>query len=396
MLHGIQRHEYYYATPMGTVTLQYLHLSLPSVTDQTDEVFLAIEQRLERAYGQPDRPFGLLHTGAWKHPPDRAGQRWSIVPSEIILHRQPNKPLYGDMIGGAQIAVIERQRFTMIEEDEELEREIGLQTYIRGAHFEHDRIRRQFPQYRALMERPKSPIIDRARRELATRRAALELLGEVKTADAERKALLLVAADELVDQLADLLVDDRGEVPEAATARRQLKPFGVTLGRRMWDGGLIYNMSLLRRAADENLSSEWGEIAFVRLLARGMDWKGFFGCQPVDQFGVVVEKGDTYLAAHADTTRRTELLFTLALAYETWWSASNAKPSDSLTYEQFAPKRDRYRPYADEAHRKAIRYYEEVIRLAPDSPEAKAARRQLPRLKLSLDTGQRAFLCTTC
>jgi hypothetical protein len=73
------------------------------------------------------------------------------------------------------------------------------------------------------------------------------------------------------------------------------------------------------------------------MLARGLDWRGFFGCKPVDQFGVVIEKGEAYLAAHPDTGRRKELLFTLALAYETWWSASNAQPIDSLAYEQFSP-----------------------------------------------------------
>ena len=395
-LRGIQRNEYYYATPIGTVTLQYVHLSLPSTPAPANALFLAIEQRLQRAYGQPFRPFGLLPTGAWQHTPERAGQRWSIAPSEIILHQQPHTPLYGEIISGPQVAVIERRRFKLIEGDEELEREIGLEQYFRSAHLGHDRVRREFPEYAGLLERTKYPILDRVRRELATRRAALRLLKQVKLANPERKALLLVTADELVDRLADLLVDNRGEVPEAPIARRQLKPFGVTLGTPMWDGGLSYNMSLLRRAAAEVPNSEWGEIAFVRMLARGLDWKGFFGCQPVDQFGMVADKGEAYLAAHPDTARRKELLFTLALAYETWWSASNAKPTDSLTYEQFGPMRDRYLPRADAARQKAIRCYEEVIRLAADSPEARMAGRQLPRLKLNLDTGQRAFLCTNC
>lgn len=393
-LSGVQRTEYYYATSSGTVTLQYLHLSAPPAGD-SNEVFLAMEQRLQRAYGQALRPFGLLHVGAWRHPPESAGQRWSTGPSEIILHRQTHKPLHGEIIGGSQLAVIERGRFTLAEEDEELERQIGLQQYIRGAHLNREELRSAFPQYASLMERPTSPIIDRSKREVATRQATLRLLQETRTADPERKALLLVAADELVDRLADLLVE-RGEVPEAATARRQLKPFGVTLGTPMWDGGLTYNMDLLRRAAAEAPDTHWGRIAFVRMLSRGMDWRGFFGCQPVDQFGVVIAKGEAYLAAHPETGHRKELSFLLALAYETWWSASIASPVDSLAYEQFGPKRDRYFAGAAEARRKAIHYYEEVIRLEPTSPEARAASRQLPRLKLGHDTGQRTFLCTTC
>lgn len=273
-LRGIQRTEYYYATPNGTVTLQYLHLSLlPAATESSDDVFLAIEQRLRRAYGQPIRPFGLPHTGAWLHPPERAGQRWSIAPSEIILHRQSHKPLYGELIGGPQLAVIERGRFTLIQEDEELERQIGLQQYIHGAHLGHDGLRRELSEYAELMKRPAYPVGDRVKREVATRQAALRLLQQVKLVDPERKALLLVAADELVERLADLLVDERGEVPEAATARRQFKQYGVTLRSRMWDGGLSYNMDLLRRAAAEVPDTEWGEIAFVRMLARGIDRK---------------------------------------------------------------------------------------------------------------------------
>jgi hypothetical protein len=395
-LRGIQRTAYYYATSNGTITQQYLHLSLPQEAEQSEAVFVALERRLQRAYGWPVRPFGLLYTGAVNHPPENAGQRWSIGPSEIILHRQTNKPLYGEMIGGPQLAIIERGRFTLIQEDEALARQIGLQQYIGGAHLGAERLRREVPQYALLMDRAQQPVRDRARREQATRAAALHLLKESETAAPERKALLLVAADEIVDRLADLLVGERGEVPDAATARQQLKRFGVALKGPKWDGGLSYDMDLLRRAANDVPNTEWGQIAFVRMLARGLDWGGFFGCQPVDQFAVVVQKGENYLAAHPGTAHRKELWFTLALAYETWWSASHAQPADTLAYEQFGSMRKRYLPKADEARHKAIAYYEEVVGIAPDSPEARMASRQLPRLKLNLDTGQRTFLCTTC
>jgi hypothetical protein len=48
---------------------------------------------------------------------------------------------------------------------------------------------------------------------------------------------------------------------------------------------------------------------------------------------------------------------------------------------------------AEAARRKAITVYEELIRLAPESPEAEHARLRLTRLKLGLDTGERAFFC---
>jgi hypothetical protein len=45
------------------------------------------------------------------------------------------------------------------------------------------------------------------------------------------------------------------------------------------------------------------------------------------------------------------------------------------------------------ARQKAITLYERVIALAPVSLEAALARRELPRLKLNLDTVQRRYFC---
>jgi hypothetical protein len=53
----------------------------------------------------------------------------------------------------------------------------------------------------------------------------------------------------------------------------------------------------------------------------------------------------------------------------------------------------KYRDGAEAAKRKAISIYEQIANLAPDSPEAAYARRRLPRLKLGIDTAQRAFYC---
>lgn len=399
VLAGIHRTEYYYASPEGPVTLQYLHLSLPlaSLNPDHDSLFLALEQRLQRAYGRPLRPSGIAGTGAWRRQPERAGQLWTNKSSGIILHRERHVPRSGVMIEGPQMAVIEGQRFALAQEDDELAREIGLQLYFRGAHLGGDLLPREFPEYMDLMNEPPPPISDRAKREAAARQAAVHLLRQAESAAPERKALLLVAADVLVERVADLLVDERGEVaPAANTVRRQLRPFGVALGDRMWDGGLSYNMDLLRRAAAEAPATQWGEIAFVRMLARGLQWRAYFVCQPVDRFALVIREGEAYLAAHPETRHRKELMFTLALAWETWWSASHAPASDELTYQQFRPVRRRYLPRADEARRKAVQYYEGVIQTDPDSLEARSARRHLPRLRLGLDTGQRAFLCISC
>ena len=53
----------------------------------------------------------------------------------------------------------------------------------------------------------------------------------------------------------------------------------------------------------------------------------------------------------------------------------------------------KYHAGAEAAQRKAISIYDEIAKLAPDRPEAAYARRRLPRLKLGIDTAQRAFYC---
>jgi len=86
-----------------------------------------------------------------------------------------------------------------------------------------------------------------------------------------------------------------------------------------------------------------------------------------------------------------ESLFRRALAYETWWSLSQAVPGDPT-----AEGADVDPATGDQARRQALALYTEVIRTAPGSPEAQSAILRLPRLKLLLDTGERAFFCFYC
>jgi len=74
-------------------------------------------------------------------------------------------------------------------------------------------------------------------------------------------------------------------------------------------------------------------------------------------------------------------------AYENWWSLSLARPGDDYVDPT------KYRDGAESARRKAIGIYEQIAKNAPASPEGAYARRRLPRLKLGIDTAQRAFYC---
>ncbi len=60
------------------------------------------------------------------------------------------------------------------------------------------------------------------------------------------------------------------------------------------------------------------------------------------------------------------------------------------------PRRAANAREAEAARERAIRYYREVVRLDPDTPQAADALRRLPRLELGLDTGQRRFFCFYC
>lgn len=388
---GVGRIEYYYATSFGTVTLQYVHLFVPELTTNQDDIFEAVRFRLTRGLGESIRPFGLFHTGAWQYPPERAGQRWSTPAAEIILHQHLHQPLDGQMLAGPQLAIIEHGRFAMTEDDDALDKRIGLQNNLGARRLGLERLRRDFPKYAPLLIPPDGWPKDVAPLREPTVQAMVELLQQSTAAPPNEKAAMLILADELVERLSNLLFPNPGNPNRTdvllAQARRILKSQGATLGEPTHDGGLAYDHGLLRRAVNDGAGTEWGEVAFLRNLV--------LGCPDVDFFATVIRNGEAYLDTHLGMKYRKELLFSLAISYESWWSISNA-PSADIAYEQFAPVRRKYVAGARSARTKAIELYEEVVRLAPDSVEAQAATRQLPRLKLGLDTGQRAFVCTYC
>jgi hypothetical protein len=52
-----------------------------------------------------------------------------------------------------------------------------------------------------------------------------------------------------------------------------------------------------------------------------------------------------------------------------------------------------YQESSEQARQNAIAFYERLLQAAPQSDHAAYGRRQLPRLKLGVDTGQRRFYC---
>jgi hypothetical protein len=215
------------------------------------------------------------------------------------------------------------------------------------------------------------------------RRETLQaLLTAAAAATGDRKAELLLAADRVASlipegQSGDPTENERSETIAGFPVRYRYSPLGAS-----WN----YQHDLLRQVWSDYPNTAWGGEAF--LLLAWMGWDGGGTCAAgSDQFREVIAHGDKFLADHPSSPHRLNVTLAVGTAYETWWSLSRARAGDD--YVEAA----KYRDGAEAAKRKAISIYEQIAKLAPDGPEAAYARRRLPRLKLGIDTAQRAFYC---
>lgn len=209
-----------------------------------------------------------------------------------------------------------------------------------------------------------------------------QLLAAASSAPAGRKPELLLAADRVAGALSD---NQRGD---QSIFHRTQTIAGFELNYRYDElgGGWAYQRDLLRRVWSDYRTTEWGDAAFLLLERTGWDTSG--SCEAgSDQFREVIAHGEAFLADHPSGPLRLEVTLAIAQAYETWWSLSRAGPNNDYVQPE------NYREGAEAARQKAIGLCEQVARLAPASLEAALARRELPRLKLSLDTVQRRYFC---
>lgn len=235
---------------------------------------------------------------------------------------------------------------------------------------------------------PSSPA--RARMVRETIQDLTAILREADGADSSRRALCLMAADAVVRKLS-LWLDTPSPIQQL------LSRYGVKLGGLTHSGGLAYERELLWRVWRESPETEGGELAFLELQRRGWDTGSGEGCpKNPDLFREVIAKAEAFLVAHPRTDFRKEVLFALAVANESWWSIAHAPADDPTVSAPPYPRRAANMRQAGRARSEAIRYYREVARLAPGTPEATSALRRMPRLELGLDTGQRRFFCSYC
>lgn len=212
------------------------------------------------------------------------------------------------------------------------------------------------------------------------------LLRTAGLASARHRSPLLLAAARLAERLPALRPDIHPDSQPRAMPSLRLASYGVTQAANPSGGARAHANSLLWRVWQDDSDSEWGDHAFLLLQARGWDMTA--GCaNGSDGFRIVIGHGEAFLARRRRSPHRLEVLVALAQAYETWWSLSQASGRDTYV------KRARYQEGAVAARKKAVSYYQRVLKLAPKSVAAAYARLRLPRLKLQIDTNQRRFFC---
>jgi hypothetical protein len=228
--------------------------------------------------------------------------------------------------------------------------------------------------------------------ERGTRSTLERLLTDAGRASGDRRAALLLAADFLAARLAPTDTATPDELARQAPGKnleRSLALSGRTL-TWVWSplgSSWTYDHGLLWVVWREHPDGAWGEEAFLLLLRRGWNTTVFCKDSP-DDFREVIREGERFLAARPTTRLRRDVALTLAWAYETWWSASRARPGQGYVDEPAT-----YAAGAAQARDRAIARYDEALRLGLPGALAADARQRLARLRQSADTEQRIFYC---
>lgn len=403
---GIIRESFYYVfgEPARTALLRVDVRPADESPQLTADLLRTVRAKLVTRFGAPDHEPELMEIGFrhLRYGEPVAGDHWKNGSLHYFLHvNQSNLSPMG-MRHGVQLVVLDERLMQERAKDEHILQVEGLGAVPPAQDPVQPFLSREvgLRYTRATSLRWKTP----AERQQAARQTVqdvMSLLSEADRSSAAGKALRLLAADALVSQLTGLLIDSppggEREAAEAATVRRTLASYRVRLGPMTHNGGLEYHNDLLWRVWQEFPDTDAGQAAFVQLQRRGWNTDPREGCpKNPDLFREVIEKGEAFLARYPQTSFHKEVLYTLAVANESWWSISHAPADDPIVSAPPYPRRAINATQSAVAKDRAIRYYRVIVQLAPDSPEAASALRRLPRLELGLDTGQRRFFCSYC
>ena len=386
---GIVRESFFYVfgEPAKIARLRVDLRPVDESPDVTEIVLRELRQKLTVRFGasthQPEMmEIGFRHL---RYGQPVAGDHWQGGGLHYFLHANQTNPAPMGMRRGAQLIVMTDRLFAEREKDALVLRAEGFSGEARD---EDDPVRTRLkarigePYARPMAAQPRA--VGESLTDLAM------LLRESDRAARPRRALYLLAADAVANRLSV-------RVEDPAALRRLLSGYGAKVGGQIHQGGWDYRRDVLWRVWREFPETEGGELAFVELTRHGWDTPTGEGCPAnPDLFREVIRRGEEFLATHPQTDFRKEVTYLLAVANESWWSIAHAPPDDQIVAGSPYPRRAENARGGDAARQRAIDYYQEVVRLAPASPEAAAAQRRLPRLGLGLDTGQRRFFCFSC
>ena len=391
----IVRESFFYAfgEPARAARLRVDLRPLDESPAATAAILRDLRQRLTARLGVPTRQPEMMEIGFrhLRYGQPVNGDHWQGGGLHYFLHANQYPGPMG-MRHGVQLIVITDRLFAERRKDALILRVEGISG---ESHEEDDPVRTRL---KARIGDPYTrPMHAQARTAAEQRRVVREglqdlatLLRESDRAGRPRRALYLLAAHQVTNKLSQMTDDP-------APLRRLLSTYGAKVGGQTHQGGLDYAGDLLWRVWREFPETEGGELAFLQLERAGWSTATAEGCpKNPDLFLEVIERGEKFLAGHPATDFGKEVTYLLAVANESWWSTAQAKPDDPWVSSPTYPRRLPNARLSEAARLRAIHYYQELLRLAPDSPEAASALRRIPRLELKLDTGQRRFFCSYC
>jgi hypothetical protein len=404
---GVVRESFFYVfgEPARVARLRVDLLPVDESPANTARLLPALRRTLTARLGAPTHQPELMEIG-FRHPrygQPVAGDHWSGAGLHYFLHANLSGGYPMGIRRGVQLVVITDRLFAEREMDALILRAEGI---FGEAQEDDDPVRARLKArigapYTRAMRADLGKAADRARLVNETIQDLTSILRESDRADAPRRALGLLAADQVVNKLSQWLIEPsphgERESGEAAAVRSLLARYGATLGGMTHYGGLAYHHELLDRVWRQWPETEAGELAFLEMQSSGWNLGPGEGCPDnPDLFRDVIAKGEAFLASHPRTDFRKHVLYALAVANESWWSIAHASKDDQWVSGIPYPRSAANRQQAGHARDEAIRYYREVASLYPGSPQAASALRRLPRLELGLDTGQRRFFCSYC
>jgi hypothetical protein len=290
--------------------------------------------------------------------PWEAGVRWPVDERDVFLFRAPRAVGF----------TLRSRLLTRDAEEEGGPDDVAGEAERRLA----EALRERFPAAAAAM-----PFDFIPQHQAEIRRGLIQVLDAHGGATAEDTALLTLAADRLARKLW-IEPPSPSEHREFAPLLRRGLRFVNDGHEDLWkyDGAFV---SVILRKWPE---TPWGQLAFVTRLEGG--WTE--GCDEY-AFRQVIRQGDAWLRSHPESPWRIAVLTTVARAYETKWALNGLFTVDGRENARLVTAAEA------SARVRAMRLYDEVMRLAPQSKDAAYARRRIIQIRANMTTSQDAYSC---